>query len=128
MRLGKSGLVGAAATGIVLSLTVASGGVAAPSADFAVTATACYVTPKSGVSSVNIRTEPYVDSSIRGYLYAGKNMPSNCSSVAGGYYTACGTTSNRWIFVNWDPDHFAHNGYVASGCVRLVSDTGAAPE
>ncbi|MFG3602426.1 hypothetical protein [Micromonospora chersina] len=80
-------------------------------------ANTCSVTPKAGVSAVTIRNDKST-SSAAGTLYAGQYLGSSCSSESGGYYSACGATSDRWIWVNYG----LFPRYVAAQCVRVVVD------
>ena len=76
----------------------------------------CEVTPAPGQGTINVRSGPRTSSEIRDYLQPGEFMPSQCSGVSGGSYTACGGTSTSWIEV-YSSGLFS--GYVARRCVTL---------
>ncbi|MCW3818259.1 hypothetical protein ONA91_27795 [Micromonospora sp. DR5-3] len=78
----------------------------------------CSVTPKAGVSAVTVRNDKTTSASAAGTLNAGQYIRSSCSSESGGYYTACGATTDRWIWV----DYGLFARYVAAQCVRVVVD------
>ncbi|MER5267808.1 hypothetical protein ABTZ99_37485 [Actinosynnema sp. NPDC002837] len=74
---------------------------------------ACYVTPKSGVSGVNVRLRTNEDSTRLGIIQPGQRAAASCDATSGSSYTACGGTSSWWIQVQWD----GRTGYVAHLCV-----------
>ncbi|KOX22516.1 hypothetical protein ADK67_23975 [Saccharothrix sp. NRRL B-16348] len=78
---------------------------------------ACHVTPKSGVSGVNVRLRANDDSTRLGIIQPGQQAPAACEATSGGSYTACGGTSDWWVQVKWD----GRTGYVAQLCVDWYS-------
>ncbi|WP_170185011.1 hypothetical protein [Saccharothrix texasensis] len=74
---------------------------------------ACYVTPKAGVSGVNVRLRTNAGSTRLGIIQPGQRAAASCEATSGSSYTACGGTSSWWIQVQWD----GRTGYVAQLCV-----------
>lgn len=79
---------------------------------------ACYVTPKSGVSGVNVRLRTNDGATRLGVIQPGQRAAASCDATSGSSYTACGGTSNWWIQVQWD----GRTGYVAHLCVDWYED------
>ena len=79
---------------------------------------ACSVTPKDGVSGVNVRLRTNDSSTRLGVIQPGQSAPAACEATEGSSYTACGGTSKWWIQVKWDD----RTGYVAHLCVNWYSD------
>lgn len=87
--------------------------------DVGIQNTGCYVRPKSGVGSVNIRNGPSTAYGVWGSIPQGGQSESVCYKVAGGSYTACGGESYWWIEV-W-PDSWTTGKYVALNCVDFYN-------
>jgi hypothetical protein len=78
---------------------------------------ACYVTPKSGVSGVNVRLRANDESTRLGIIQPGQRAAASCDATSGSSYTACGGTSKWWVQVQWN----GRTGYVAHLCVDWYS-------
>ena len=106
-------------TTVLLPSSASAAGAPAPAGDPAArsAAPACHVTPKSGVSAVNVRLRTNTDSTRLGTIQPGERAPAACDAVEGGSYTACGSTSRWWIPVTWG----GRTGYVAARCVDWFS-------
>lgn len=76
-------------------------------------AVTCYVAPKAGVSSVNVRRTASATAERIGIMYPGQRAVASCSATSGGSYTACGGSSTWWVRVTWN----GATGYVAQRCV-----------
>ncbi|NUT54052.1 MAG: SH3 domain-containing protein [Saccharothrix sp.] len=90
---------------------------AAPADSLRADAPACYVTPKKGVSAVNVRLRANPTSTKLGTIQSGQKAPASCDATKGGEYTACGGTSQWWIQVTWND----RTGYVAHLCVDWIT-------
>ena len=91
------------------------GGVIAFTAGPAQAVNTCSVTPKSGVSSVVIRSSKSTSGANEGSLASGKYLGSYCQAQTGGYYSACGG-GDQWFEVSYG----LFSRYVATSCVRLI--------
>ncbi|MEU7717560.1 hypothetical protein [Streptomyces tibetensis] len=110
-------LTTAALIGTALTATVATAGTAA-----AVTKPACNsaltnVKPKA---TVNLRSQPKTSSTALGTWgkgQAGGICFDGSKPVAGGSYTACGKTSNKWYFGG--PNSTSVEGWVPATCLPI---------
>jgi hypothetical protein len=88
----------AAAAGSIFLIVLSVLAPAAASGAARVTTTAsCTMADRVDANGVRVRTAPNLSAAVVGQLNFGTEVTSNCDSVLGAKYTACGFTEYWWV-------------------------------
>lgn len=66
----------------------------------------------------SVWAEPGTSDGAVGSVVAGRSYTAGCGLVEGDSYTACGSTTSLWAYVNYSGESW---GYVPSSCVSWAS-------
>ncbi|GAB3645883.1 hypothetical protein [Glycomyces tarimensis] len=97
---------------VALSTALASPASAAPDLGAAST---CWATAEENRA---VWAEPGTSDGTVGSVIANQTYATECALVEGESYSACGSTTSLWAYVNYAADRW---GYVPSSCVRSAS-------
>ncbi len=103
--------------GLALSATFAASASAAPSAS-AETADATAACSAVAEENRSVWASPGTADGTVGAVVAGRTYTAECSLVEGESYTACGSTTDLWAYVNYAGDEW---GYLPNSCLSWAS-------